>query len=46
MIHSALLLDFKNTDQMNLDPLNTLFIAFLKIEKVLLKYKITSQRKN
>ena len=46
MIHSSLLLDFKNTDQTNLDPLNTLFIAFLKIEKVLLKYKITSQRKN
>ncbi|MDG2356604.1 MAG: DNA polymerase III subunit delta' [Paracoccaceae bacterium] len=45
-IYSSLLLDLKNTDQTNLDPLNTLFIAFLKIEKVLLKFKMTSQRKN
>ena len=44
-IHSSLVVDFKNADQTNLDPLNTLLIAFLKIEKVLLKFKMSSQRK-
>ncbi|MED5531178.1 MAG: DNA polymerase III subunit delta' [Pseudomonadota bacterium] len=43
-LHSSLINDFEKAEKINLDPVTTILKAFLKIEKILLRFKMSNKK--
>ena len=43
-LHSSLINDFEKAEKINLDPVTTILKAFLKIEKILLRFKVSNKK--